>query len=195
MTANTFVLLGGLHQDAQERTSCVRRQLRRLVRQLHEDAHAFRPGRGWSLAAADALTPARKLLPPGSVVCRVLCLAHLGLSQPERIALTDRASRGRRFFSHLAPRRGPAGPALGHRAGRAGKPARTPGQASRPLTRHDPGHRPNNRRTAVLPARSGGSAPCHCSGLGLGPLAARPGAWDYAAWWSRSASSRARCQG
>lgn len=87
-----LLILYRLYQDAQEgarRGGCKRW---RLLRQLDQDARASGSHLRRPLAKACAVAVAWKLLPPGSAVCSVLFGAHLRLSEPEHVTVTDHAA-------------------------------------------------------------------------------------------------------
>jgi len=82
-----LLLLYGLLKDAQQGTRCSRRKLRRLFREFDEDADPSRPAARRPLAEATAPAAAGELFPPGGTVGLVLLIAHLWLSEPERVAI------------------------------------------------------------------------------------------------------------
>ena len=81
--------------------------LRRRFREFDEDADPRRPAARRPLAGASALTAARELVPPDSMVGLILPIAHLWLNEPERVTIA--CSRHARRYTSLATSKRSAG--------------------------------------------------------------------------------------
>jgi hypothetical protein len=97
-----LLLLYGLLKDAQQGERCSRRKLRRLFREFDEDADPPRPAarRPWQ---GQALELAGELFSPDGTVGLIFLIAHLRLSEPERVTIAHLAA----LISESTRRHGP----------------------------------------------------------------------------------------